>query len=87
MYSFNLKRGKGLTGVDLLRHHKDEFNKLSEPQKEELKKWKWSDDGTKATEIYTKTRCAKREGNASFGKSNYKKFKKAIAAVIENQKG
>ena len=87
--SLNLKRGKGSTGVDLRWHSKAKYKKLSEPQKDELREWKRSDAGKKATEEYKKTRDAKRKANPSghnAGKLNNKKLRKAVAAAIKKEK-
>ena len=87
--SLNLKKGKGSTGVDLRWHSKAKYKQLSEPQKEELRKWKKSDDGKKATEEYKKARDAKRKMNSSGsggGKLNNKKLRKAVAAALAKEK-
>ena len=63
--------------------------KLSEAQKNELRKWKKSDAGKKAANEYRKTRDAKRKENTtanSTGNLNTKKFRKAVAAVMAKEK-
>ena len=87
--SLNLKKGKGSTGIDLRWHSKAEYKQLSEPQKEELCKWKKSDDGKKATEEYKKARDAKWKVNSSGsggGKLNNKKLRKAVVAALAKKR-
>ena len=87
--SVNLKQGKGSTGVDLRWHKADEYRKLSNTQKDELRKWNQTDAGKKASEDYKKDRGAKRSNKyngGSHGKDYTKKFKRAVAAAVSKEK-
>ena len=75
--------GRGKTGVDLRWHPRQEFRKLTDEQKDELREWQQTADGKKALAAGKKDNGSKRKrdggkGGDDNGGSWKKKFKKAL---------
>ena len=77
-----IKSGIGKTDVEFRYHTKQEYQKLSKEQRNELREWRLDNDGGQSAKRARKTEKGKKEKGSKVTFTNDKKFKKVLSEVV-----
>lgn len=80
-----LKSGRGKTGVHFCWHTKNEYKKLSKPQREELAAWRETPAGQAAKAAWDKAKAQRIEQSEKDKKAKKVKFDEVVGAQVKAQ--